>query len=53
LYLTSWAYWQFKNYKDLTTSAGDRSEGFYNNDGSLQVQKIKALTRTYVKAAQG
>lgn len=34
-YLTGWAYWEFKNYKDLTTSAGDRSEGFYNNDGTL------------------
>lgn len=37
----------------MTTSAGDRSEGFYNNDNSLQTQKVKALTRTYVKAAQG
>ena len=29
-YLTSWAYWQFKTFKDLTTSAYDKSEGFYN-----------------------
>lgn len=34
-YLAGWAYWQFKTYHDLTTSAGDRSEGFYNKDGSL------------------
>jgi endoglycosylceramidase len=34
-HLVGWAYWQFKNYADLTTSAGTQSEGFYNNDGSL------------------
>ena len=33
--LAGWAYWEFKNYKDLTTTAGTGSEGFYNNDGSL------------------
>lgn len=48
-----WAYWEFKTYKDLTTSAGDKSEGFYNWDGSLQAQKVKALSRTYVQYAQG
>jgi len=52
-YLTGWAYWEFKTYKDLTTSAGTRSEGFYNFDGSLQDKKVKALSRPYVKAAQG
>lgn len=49
--LNSWAYWQFKTYKDLTTSAGDRSEGFYNMDGSLETEKVKALVRPYVKSA--
>lgn len=34
-YLSGWAYWQFKTFHDLTTSAGARSEGFYNNDGTL------------------
>lgn len=34
-HLTSWIYWQFKTFKDLTTSAGDKSEGFYNKDGSI------------------
>ena len=52
-HLVGWAYWQFKEFKDLTTSAGDKSEGFYNKDGSLQVAKVKALSRSYVKAAQG
>ena len=52
-YMTSWAYWQFKTYKDLTSSAGNRSEGFYNIDGSLQAKKVKALSRTYIQNAQG
>jgi len=46
-----WAYWQFKEFKDLTTSAADKSEGFYNKDGTLQTAKVKALSRTYVKSA--
>jgi endoglycosylceramidase len=29
-HLAGWAYWEFKNYEDLTTSAGTGSEGFYN-----------------------
>ena len=33
--MVGWAYWEFKTYKDLTTSAGTGSEGFYNKDGSL------------------
>lgn len=33
--LISWAYWQFKRNHDLTTTAGERSEGFYNLDGTL------------------
>lgn len=33
--LVGWAYWQFKIYEDLTTSAGTHSEGVYNADGTL------------------
>lgn len=51
--LAGWAYWQFKIYKDLTTTAGAGSEGFYNSDGSLQHAKVKALARTYVQRTQG
>lgn len=29
-HLVGWAYWQFKTYADLTTSAGTGSEGFWN-----------------------
>jgi len=52
-FLAGWAYWQLKNFADLTTSAGTGSEGFYNEDGTLQEGKVKALTRTYLMAAQG
>lgn len=48
-----WAYWEFKKYWDITTSAGSTSEGFYENDGTLQTKKVKALARTYAKATQG
>jgi len=51
--LASWAYWEFKPFHDLTTSAGNRSEGFYAKDGSLQTLTVKALSRTYIKSAQG
>ena len=52
-FLVGWAYWQFKFYGDLTTSAGVGSEGFYEHDGSLQEWKVKALSRTYLMATQG
>jgi len=48
-----WAYWEFKNFEDLTTSAGTGSEGFYNQDGSLQDWKVKAMARTYLMFTQG
>jgi len=53
LYSVGWAYWEFKTYKDLTTSAGTGEEGFYNHDGTLQAWKAKALARTYLMATQG
>jgi endoglycosylceramidase len=46
-YLAGWAYWQFKFFEDLTTSAGTGSEGFYDKEGNLQAWKVKALARTY------
>lgn len=52
-YLAGWCYWQFKNYADLTTTAGTGSEGFYNEDGTLQAWKVKALARTYMPYTQG
>ena len=52
-YQVGWAYWEYKKYKDLTTTAGQSSEGIYEDDGTLQVNKVKALARTYLKAIQG
>lgn len=52
-HLIGWAYWQFKTYADLTTSAGTNSEGVYNVDGSLQEFKIKALARSFMQKTQG
>ena len=51
--MVGWAYWEFKKYNDVTTTAGSTSEGFYENDGSLQAKKVKALARTYLKVTQG
>lgn len=51
--LVGWAYWEYKPFGDLTTSAGTGSEGFYNNDGSLQDKKVKALARSYFMNTQG
>lgn len=33
-HLAGWAYWQYKNYHDPTTS-GEFFEPFFNSDGSL------------------
>ena len=52
-HLVGWAYWQFKTYADLTTSAGTGSEGFWNQDGTLQDYKVKALARSYMPVTQG
>lgn len=52
-FVAGWAYWEFKPFHDITTSAGTHSEGFYNKDGTLQIYKITELTRPYVRAAQG
>jgi len=52
-FLVGWAYWQFKFFEDLTTTASVGAEGFYNYDGSLQQWKVKALARTYLQNTQG
>lgn len=51
-YLASWAYWQFKKFEDFTTTARNGSEGLYMDRG-VQARKVKALARTFVRAAQG
>ena len=51
--LAGWAYWQLKDFEDITTTAGDQAEGFYNKDGTLQDWKVKALARSYMQRTQG
>jgi endoglycosylceramidase len=48
----SWAYWQYKGFNDFTTT-GSESEGLWYSNGTLQQEKLKALTRTYFMATQG
>ena len=52
-YLTSWAYWMYKSYNDHTTTAAEGQEGIFNDDGTIQNMKEKALTRTYILYYQG
>jgi endoglycosylceramidase len=50
----SWMYWQFKYYSDITTaSRPGTQESFYDNNGNLQKEKVKALSRTYPQAICG
>ena len=49
--LVGWSYWQFKTYKDLTTIAFDKPEGFYFNNGTTKDILLKPLTRPYVQVA--
>ena len=55
--LHSWAYWQFKNYHDITTCSYDDSkdndEGFYDADGGLQTSKVALLARPYAPIVAG
>jgi len=50
--LQSWAYWQFKYFDDLTTVSGP-VESFYTFNGSLQENKVAALSRTYAPVVAG
>ena len=52
-YLISWAYWMYKSYNDHTTTAAEGQEGIFNDDGTIQNMKEKALTRTYILYYQG
>jgi endoglycosylceramidase len=51
-HLVSWAHWQYKGFGDFTTT-GSLTEGVYNQDGTYQDLKVKALARTYVPLSQG
>eukprot|EP01096_Ripella_sp_DP13-Kostka_P014216 TRINITY_DN634_c0_g1_i4.p1 TRINITY_DN634_c0_g1~~TRINITY_DN634_c0_g1_i4.p1 ORF type:complete len:536 (-),score=168.48 TRINITY_DN634_c0_g1_i4:53-1615(-) len=52
--IESWAYWQFKNYNDITTVSGTTGgESFYLGNGQLDTAKVKALARTYAQFTAG
>ena len=53
--LISWAYWNYKPYGDHTTSAIQivEKEGIFNKDGSVQFNKEKSLSLSYVQFYQG
>lgn len=51
--LASWAYWQFKQNKDSTTTSTKLAQGIYDFDGNLQWKKIRALSRPYQRKTQG
>jgi len=48
----SWCYWQYKYYEDLTTCTPS-GESLFNNDGSVNKDKLLALSRTYPSAVAG
>jgi len=50
--IQSWAYWQYKSYKDVTTASPSGAESFYVN-GTLDTAKVRALSRTYARATAG
>jgi len=53
-FLQSWSYWQFKKYQDLTTAASPATtESFYTEDGELEMNKVRALSRSYAQAIAG
>jgi endoglycosylceramidase len=52
-FLQSWAWWQFKDFNDITTASEGPLESFYDADGQLQMPKVKALSRTYAYAISG
>lgn len=49
--LQGWAYWQLKKFQDITTANAD--ESLYDEQGDLEVAKLKVLSRTYAQATAG
>jgi endoglycosylceramidase len=47
----SWIYWQFKFYDDITTCCS--GESFYDENGNIYMDKVKALSRTYPQVISG
>lgn len=51
-YQQSWMYWQFKYFQDLTTCT-PQGESLYQDDGTVCMDKLKILSRTYPQAVAG
>ena len=53
-YLQSWTYWQFKWYRDYTTqNHPPQGESLYDQDGNLELNKLRKLSRTYAPIIAG
>eukprot|EP01138_Halocafeteria_seosinensis_P007281 gb/GECG01007444.1/.p1 GENE.gb/GECG01007444.1/~~gb/GECG01007444.1/.p1 ORF type:complete len:562 (+),score=47.45 gb/GECG01007444.1/:1-1686(+) len=50
--LESWSYWTFKHFADYTTQ-DPASETLYHDNGTLQMEKLKTLSRTYAQKIAG
>lgn len=51
-FLESWAYWTYKGFHDITTQ-NPATESFFHPNGTLQVGKVAALSRTYAQRVAG
>jgi len=49
--LQGWTYWMLKKYRDFTTA--NAAESLFDENGKLEVAKLKALSRTYAPAIAG
>ena len=52
-HMMGYIYWTYKHFEDITTMNEDSSECFYYKNGSLQIDKVKAISRTYPKSVAG
>lgn len=49
----SWAYWEYKDFHDITTTSLGYQESFYRDNGEVQDNKVSQLAVTYVYALCG
>lgn len=48
----SWMYWQYKSYEDITTIT-PKGETLFNDDGTVCIDKLRILSRTYPQRVAG
>ena len=44
--LQSWTYWTYKSFDDITTQNA-QTESFFDEQGGLQLTKLRTLSRPY------